>query len=100
MCLKKFATTLKSEALNAPLPHENEKGQATFAYGNMSFRCLNNADAITALANKIEKNHKKNFSWSKTPQKRGIKRGSIPAVIRRLLEEGDFHNAREFDALT
>ena len=100
MCLKTFAATLRAEALSAPMPYENSKGQATFMYETTYFRCLNTSDAITAMANRIEKNHQKNFSRSKAPQKRGTSRGSIPAVIRRFIADRDFHNVRELDALT
>ena len=100
MCLKKFAATLRAEALSAPLPSENSKGQTTFMHEKTYFRCLNTYAAITAMANKIEKNHKKNFSRTPLPQKRGTNRGSIPVVIRRFIADRDFHNVRELDALT
>lgn len=99
MCLKKFAITLRVKALSAPWPYQNEKGQVTFKYENMQFRCLNNADAITALASRIEKNYKKKFA-SPLPKPRVIRREAIPAVIRRFIADRDFHNVREFDALT
>ena len=100
MCLKQFAATLRAEALSAPMPYENEKGQTTFTHEKTTFRCLNTCAAITAMANRIEKNHKKNFSRTPLPQKRGTNRGSIPAVIRRFIADRDFHNVRELDALT
>jgi hypothetical protein len=102
MCLKKFAATLRAEALNAPItwPSENSKGQTTFMYEKMYFRCLNNADAIVALANRIEKNYKKNFA-SPLPKARPIvRRESLPVVVRRFIAENDWENVREFDRLT
>jgi len=99
MCLKTFASTLRAEALSAPMPYENEKGQATFHHENTIFRCLNSREAITAMANRIEKNHRKNLA-SPLPKARVIRREAIPAIIRRFIADRDFHNVREFDALT
>ena len=100
MCLKLFAVTLRVKAISAPWPYQNEKGQITFKYENMKFRCMNNPDAIVALANRIEKNYKKNFA-SPLPKARPIvRRESIPVVIRRFIAENDWENVREFDRLT
>ena len=100
MCLKLFAVTLRVKALSAPYPYYNEKGQITFKYENMKFRCMNNPDAIVALANRIEKNYKKNFA-SPLPKARPIvRRESLPVVVRRFIAENDWENVREFDRLT
>ena len=100
MCLKLFAVTLRVKALSAPWPYQNEKGQITFKYENMKFRCMNNPDAITALADRIEKNYKKNFA-SPMPKARPIvRREPIPVVIRRFIADNDWDNVREFDRLT
>ena len=100
MCLKLFAVTLRVKALSAPWPYQNEKGQITFKYENMKFRCMNNPDAIVALANRIEKNYKKNFA-SPLPKARPIvRRESLPVVVRRFIAENDWENVREFDRLT
>ena len=100
MCLKLFAVTLRVKAISAPWPYQNEKGQITFKYENMKFRCMNNPDAIVALANRIEKNYKKNFA-SPLPKARPIvRRESLPVVVRRFIAENDWENVREFDRLT
>ena len=101
MCLKKFAATLRAEALNAPItwPSENSKGQTTFMYEKMYFRCMNNPDAITALADRIEKNYKKNFA-SPVPKPVVVRRESLRVVVRRFIADNDWDNVREFDRLT
>ena len=99
MCLKKFAATLRAEALSAPLPSENSKGQTTFMHEKTYFRCLNTCAAITAMADRIEKNYRKNFA-SPLPKPAIVRRESIPVVIRRFIADRDFHNVRELDALT
>tara|TARA_B110000091_G_C13469109_1_gene331348 strand:+ start:150 stop:455 length:306 start_codon:yes stop_codon:yes gene_type:complete len=100
MCLKLFSVTLRVKAISAPWPYQNEKGQITFKYENMKFRCMNNPDAIVALANRIEKNYKKNFA-SPLPKARPIvRRESLPVVVRRFIAENDWENVREFDRLT
>ena len=99
MCLKKFAATLRAEALSAPLPSENSKGQTTFMHEKTYFRCLNTYAAITAMADRIEKNYRKNFA-SPLPKPAIVRRESIPVVIRRFIADRDFHNVRELDALT
>ena len=98
MCLKLFAVTLRVKALYAPMPYENEKGQITFQYENMKFRCLNNPDAITALAVRIEKNHNKNFA-SPLPKVAVVRRESLRVVVRRFIADNDWDNVREFDRL-
>ena len=98
MCLKLFAVTLRVKALYAPMPYENEKGQITFQYENMKFRCLNNPDAITALAVRIEKNHNKNFA-SPLPKQAVVRRESLRVVVRRFIADSDWDNVREFDRL-
>ena len=60
MCLKQFAATLRAEALSAPMSYPDIDGRAVFRHEKTTFRCLNTCAAITAMANKIEKNHKKN----------------------------------------
>ena len=99
MCLKLFAVTLRVKALYAPMPYENEKGQITFKYHNMMFRCLNNADAVTALAARIEKDHKKNFASSPLPKQAVVRRESLRVVVRRFIADSDWDNVREFDRL-
>jgi|TARA_B110000902_G_scaffold221528_1_gene257156 glutathione synthase/RimK-type ligase-like ATP-grasp enzyme len=99
MCLKLFAVTLRVKALSAPWPYQNEKGQITFKYENMKFRCMNNPDAITALADRIEKNYKKNFA-SPMPKPAVVRRESLRVVVRRFIADNDWDNVREFDRLT
>jgi glutathione synthase/RimK-type ligase-like ATP-grasp enzyme len=98
MCLKLFAVTLRVKALSAPWPYQNEKGQVTFKYENMKFRCLNNPDAIVALADRIEKNYKKNFA-SPMPKPVVVRRESLRVVVRRFIADNDWDNVREFDRL-
>lgn len=93
MCIKKFTSQLRSEALNAPLPHENSKGQTTFMYEKTYFRCLNSGDAITAMANRIEKNFGKNQASDPVIKKVNLRRESSKVVIKRWLKEGDDYNA-------
>jgi hypothetical protein len=100
MCLKLFAVTLRVKALSAPWPYQNEKGQITFKYENMKFRCMNNPDAITALAVRIEKDHKKNFAFSPMPKQAVVRRESLRVVVRRFIADNDWDNVREFDRLT
>ena len=100
MCLKKFAATLRAEALNAPItwPSENSKGQTTFMYEKMYFRCMNNPDAITALADRIEKNHKKNFA-SPLPKARVVRREPVKNIIKRFINDHDLYNATQLSML-
>jgi glutathione synthase/RimK-type ligase-like ATP-grasp enzyme len=98
MCLKLFAVTLRVKALSAPWPYQNEKGQVTFKYENMKFRCMNNPDAIVALADRIEKNYKKNFA-SPMPKPVVVRRESLRVVVRRFIADNDWDNVREFDRL-
>ena len=98
MCLKLFALTLRVKALSAPWPYQNEKGQITFKYENMKFRCMNNPDAIVALADRIEKNYKKNFA-SPMPKPVVVRRESLRVVVRRFIADNDWDNVREFDRL-
>tara|TARA_B110000208_G_scaffold130492_1_gene158247 strand:- start:31 stop:231 length:201 start_codon:yes stop_codon:yes gene_type:complete len=65
----------------------------------MKFRCMNNPDAITALADRIEKNYKKNFA-SPMPKPAVVRRESLRVVVRRFIADNDWDNAREFDRLT
>ena len=99
MCLKKFAATLRAEALSAPMSYPDIDGRAVFRHEKTTFRCLNTCAAITAMANRIEKNYRKNFA-SPLPKPAIVRRESIPVVIRRFIADRDFHNVRELDALT
>jgi hypothetical protein len=66
----------------------------------MKFRCMNNPDAITALADRIEKNYKKNFASSPLPKPAVVRRESLRVVVRRFIADNDWDNVREFDRLT
>jgi len=61
---------------------------------------MNNPDAITALADRIEKDHKKNFAFSPMPKLAVVRRESLRVVVRRFIADNDWDNAREFDRLT
>ena len=99
MCLKLFAVTLRVKALSAPWPYQNEKGQITFKYKNMKFRCMNNPDAITALADRIEKNYKKNFASSPLPKPAVVRREPVKNIIKRFINDHDLYNATQLSML-
>lgn len=105
MSLTKFAATLRTAALAAPLAYENSKGQATFmyapsVYATTFFRCLNTPDSITALALCLEKSARQNFAFSTPPAKaRVARRESMKAVIKRFTADQDHYNAKQLDAL-
>jgi hypothetical protein len=61
---------------------------------------MNNPDAITALAVRIEKDHKKNFAFSPMPKQAVVRRESLRVVVRRFIADNDWDNVREFDRLT
>lgn len=100
MCIKKFTSQLRSDALSAPLPYENSKGQTTFMYEKTYFRCLNTSDAIIAMANRIEKNFGKNQAFNPVIKKVNIRRESSKVVIKRWLKEGDKYNAKQLTGMT
>jgi hypothetical protein len=98
MTLKQFAATLRAEALAAPMPSENSKGQTTFMYETTYFRCLNNREAITAMADRIEKNASKSFA-SPLPKARVVRREPVKNIIKRFVNDHDLYNATQLSML-